>query len=270
MVETGPNLFSGSAVAVFDQFQELQLDTDLDGVGDLPSGVLVGVADDNGGLNETVALRGDRFNPALDAGSDAIAPEGNDGRDTIYPRIVDLAGTGTNLDDAVDLGAYEWRGLSYDEAKRVAYTYEAGLDRDGDIDLPGLNFWIDVRENLIDPVSEIDLAAFFLDSPEFQANVEAFLDDDVDINSGNVRDDAVFSHENYVIFLYENVLDRAFDQPGFDFWLSVLGDLLQNPATVDAARERLLLFFADSPENQMNSPIVETLEETSLGDWEFV
>ena len=92
----------------------------------------------------------------------------------------------------------------------------------------------------------------------------------VDITPENVRDPGVFSDDNYVIFLYENVLDRMFDQPGFDFWSGVLDGLLANPATAPTAREALLLFFADSPENHMNSPIVETLEETTLGDWNFV
>ncbi|MEL6311357.1 MAG: DUF4214 domain-containing protein, partial [Pseudomonadota bacterium] len=57
-------------------------------------------------------------------------------------------------------------GLSAEEARCIAYLYEAGLDRDGDIDLPGLNFWIDAREGGLD---ENQVAQAFLDSPEFAA-----------------------------------------------------------------------------------------------------
>ena len=269
--QIGPNILSGGVFAAFDQVAEILFDTDFDGVGDTPSGVFGGVLDDNGGNVETVALDGALSNPALDAGLNALTNQGDDARGGFYDRIVDLAGVTPVLDNAIDLGAYEYSGLSYAEAMRVAYTYEAGLDRDGNIDLEGLNFWIDVREGQIgDGITELELAGFFLNSDEFQALVETFLGGGADITDANVRDPAAFSDDDYVIFLYENVLDRAFDQPGFDFWSGVLDDLLASPATAPTAREALLLFFADSPENHGNSPIVETLEEVTLGDWAFV
>ena len=149
----------------------------------------------------------------------------------------------------------------------MALLYEAGLDRDGNIDLPGLNFWIDVREG---GFSELDLAAAFLDSDELQEAAEAFLSDGTDLTGSNVRDPGSFAADAYVIFLYENVLDRTFDQPGFEFWSGVLDVFSADPATAPTARERLLLEFARSGENRDNSPVVETLAEVTPGEWDFL
>lgn len=158
-------------------------------------------------------------------------------------------------------------GLSLEEAQTVALLYEAGLDRNGNIDLPGLNFWIDQREA---GLSVLGLAAFFLDSDEFQASAEALLADGTDLTDANVRDGSVFSNEDYVVLLYENVLDREFDVPGRDFWLSVLETFDANPNQSATARERLLLAFAESDENRNGSPVVDTLAEVSPGEWDFV
>jgi hypothetical protein len=63
------------------------------------------------------------------------------------------------------------RGFTLQE--RVALTYEAGLDRDGDIDLPGLNFWIDEREG---ELGEREMAFAFLESGEFVEKFGNYLD----------------------------------------------------------------------------------------------
>ncbi len=157
-------------------------------------------------------------------------------------------------------------GLDVEAARQVAYLYEAALDRDGEIDLPGLNFWIDRRE---DGLTVFELSASFLDSPEFQARAEAFLGDGTDLDRESVRDDAVFSDEDYVQFLYENVLDRDFDQEGFEFWLGVLQIYEDTPGQGETARERLLVNFAESDENVDGAAYVETLSEVEPGEWAF-
>ncbi len=136
-------------------------------------------------------------------------------------------------------------GLTEQEARDVAYLYEAGLDRNGNIDLDGLNFWIDRREN---GLSETDIAQAFLDSPEF---ANAF------------GPPASLSDRELVERLYRNVLDREGERAGVDFWVAVV-------ARPDFGRDDLLLAFARSPENLTGSPFVETLEETAPGEWGFV
>lgn len=158
-------------------------------------------------------------------------------------------------------------GITRADGQRVARLYEAGLDRDGEIDLPGLNFWIDVLEGGTDIRS---IAGAFLDSDEFQGKAEAFLSDGTDLTDANVRDSLVFSNDDFVAYLYENVLDREFDVPGRDFWVSVLEQFESNPQTAQQARERLLLAFADSDENVEGSPLIESLNEIARGEWGYV
>ncbi len=137
--------------------------------------------------------------------------------------------------------------LNRAEAQLIAYVYEAGLNRNGNIDEPGLNFWINSREA---GQTERQVADAFLRSPEFTA---AF---------GAVDD---LSDFDFVTALYENVLNRTADDPGRDFWLSVLAD-------PNVTRADLLLAFARTPENVVNSPLVRTLvkvPEEPL-DWQFV
>lgn len=139
---------------------------------------------------------------------------------------------------------FDERRLSEAAAREVAYLYEAGLDRDGDIDLPGLNFWIDQREQGLTAVA---LAQFFLDSPEFAevVGVPASLTD-----------------RDLVEALYLNVLDRDGEQLGVEFWTGVVAD-------PGFSRADLLLAFAVSPENLAGSPFVETLAEEMPGTWDF-
>ncbi|MEM9147484.1 MAG: DUF4214 domain-containing protein, partial [Pseudomonadota bacterium] len=135
-------------------------------------------------------------------------------------------------------------GLSEEAAREVAYLYEAGLNRNGVIDLPGLNFWIDQRE---DGLSEHGLAQAFLGSGEFAA---AFGDPNK------------LSDEELVAVLYRNVLDREGEASGIAFWTSQV-------AQPGYDRADLLLAFAGSAENLAGSTFVETLEETAPGEWAF-
>ena len=140
--------------------------------------------------------------------------------------------------------------LTIGEARTVAYLYEAGLDRDGAIDLPGLNFWIDAREA---GLSEEDVAFEFLASGEFETAFGDALDP---------ADPAYLSDGALVGRLYENVLEREGDEAGVAFWTDQLAD-------GNISRGELLLAFAESPENMAGSAYVETLVEIAPGDWAF-
>ncbi len=159
--------------------------------------------------------------------------------------LVDIA----VVDDEVLLVA--GTSVSQAQAQTVALLYEAALDRDGEIDLDGLNFWIDAREGILPngapPFSEEELAAAFLAVPEF---IDAF------------GDPADLTNEEFVDILYFNILDRVSEPAGRDFWIAAL----DNPA-VDQAD--VLLAFAKSPENRAGSAFVEDLMEVSDGTWAF-
>jgi hypothetical protein len=156
--------------------------------------------------------------------------------------------------------------LSRAEVETVALLYEAGLDRDGAVDALGLNFWVDQREA---GLGERGLAAAFLESDEFQESAEAFLGDGTDLDDATVRDPAAFSNRDYVAFLYENVLDRPFDEAGLTFWLDSLEAFLADPAQAGTAREQLLLDFAASGENRAGADFLADLVEVGPGEWDI-
>lgn len=131
------------------------------------------------------------------------------------------------------------------EAQDVALLYEAGLNRDGDIDLPGLDFWIEAFQG--DPVNNIPglsieaIAQFFLDSDEFAL-----------VNG----DPAFLTNFELVTQFYLNVLDRPeeeIDDEGRDFWVGVFD---RDPGYT---RARLLVDFARSQENADNLAFVDDL-----------
>jgi len=136
------------------------------------------------------------------------------------------------------------QGIGEARARLVAYLYEAGLDRNGAIDEPGLNFWIDEAER---GLNNRQIAGAFIASEEFR---DSFGDP-------AALDDAAF-----VTVLFENVLERAPDPGGLGFWL---GELEQT-----GDRRELLLAFATSPENVAGSAFVETLAEVEPGTWAFL
>jgi len=136
-------------------------------------------------------------------------------------------------------------GVTVAQAQQVALIYEAARDRDGVIDEPGLNYWIDQRE---EGLSARALARVFLDSREFEAS---FGDPDTLTNEGLVR------------VLFENVLERAPDADGLGFWINEL-------ARPDFDRADLVLAFAAAPENVEGLPILATLAEVDDGRWAFL
>lgn len=140
--------------------------------------------------------------------------------------------------------------LSLPAAQRVAYTYEAALDRDGEIDVDGLNFWIRARFEGIggaDPLTEDQLALAFLTSGEF---IQEF------------GDPTTLADRELIEVFYRNVLDREGEEAGIQFWESTLA----NP---NFERTDLLIAFARSPENLTGSPDITTLMEVEPGVWDF-
>ncbi|MEM8623277.1 MAG: hypothetical protein AAGG47_07115 [Pseudomonadota bacterium] len=81
--------------------------------------------------------------------------------------------------------------ISREEPQTLALLYEAALDQDGDVDAPGLNFWIDRRE---DGLSLRDIADRFLTAVEFTARF------------GPIES---LSAEQYVDWRYQNGFGRA-------------------------------------------------------------
>ena len=211
-----------------------------------------GLGDDRieGGTgNDTVRFSGLQADHDIEAApaGDRVTVSGGDGTDVLTEVEV------LRFDDRFYFFSDPVRpeALSIDEALTVAWLYEAGLDRDGEIDLAGLNFWIDARER---GLSEHDLSLAFLASPEFE---ESF-GDALDPSAPDYLSDRALVER-----LYANVLDRDGEQAGIDFWTSELG-----AGRID--RADLLLAFAVSEENTAESPYPETLAEIAPGDWAFV
>lgn len=175
------------------------------------------------------------------------APAGFDGIDRFEYRVTDSRGASSTGEILITVDNGIGDGLTVAEARRVAYLYEAGLNRNGTIDAEGLNFWIDQREA---GLSAVAVAGAFLASNEFRA---AFGDPDA------------LTDRELVELLFRNVLEREGDEGGIQFWT----DLLQLEANA-ITRPELLLAFARSPENIAGSPFVETLVEVAPGFWDFV
>lgn len=105
----------------------------------------------------------------------------------------------------------------------------------------GLRFWTDVLDRLEANSPDVDrfdfLADQFLDAAEFML-----------LYGENPTD------EEYIEAMYQNVLDRAPDEEGYDFWLGGMEEGLD--------RADILIAFAESEENRM-----QTLPDLSDGIW---
>ena len=191
---------------------------------------------DGGAGRDTGVYGGARGAYRIEERADGVLVAGPDGADMLHDvEALDFADTIVFLDD---------RRLAPEQAGTVGYLYETALDRDGEIDLAGLNFWIDAREQ---GVSERDLAAAFLASDEF---VGAYGPADS------------YDAAGLVALLYLNVLDRPGEAEGVAFWTGIA----EQPGF---GSDALLLAFATSPENVGQSPQIATLAETEPGIWDF-
>jgi hypothetical protein len=119
-----------------------------------------------------------------------------------------------------------------EEVKSIARLYSAAFDRDPETS--GLNFWVDSYEK---GRALVDMANDFYRSPEFSSKY------------------GPLDNGQYVERLYRNVLGRAGERSGVEFWLGHLNDGL--------SRAKVLAQFADSPEN------VQKTSET-FADMRFV
>ncbi|MEP5727886.1 MAG: DUF4214 domain-containing protein [Sulfitobacter sp.] len=132
-------------------------------------------------------------------------------------------------------------------AERVALLYEAALNRDGVIDLPGLNFYIGVTER--DGLSDVFLAQDLMNSPEF---------------AENFGDPGTLSNAGFLERIYLNVLNRASDEAGQQFYL----DLLQDGSI---SKAEALADIAISPENAVASTgVLSALYQTGAEGWDFL
>lgn len=133
-------------------------------------------------------------------------------------------------------------GSNKADAEGVGRLYEAGLGRQADIG--GLNYWYDVYSA---GATQSDMAGSFLKSAEF---TKAF---------GNAY---TLSNRDLVDVMYENVLGRASDAGGANFWTAQLNSGM--------TRENLLIAFADSAENYDQSDYLHALTQNGPnGDWYF-
>lgn len=150
-------------------------------------------------------------------------------------------------------------------AEFVALLYEAALNREGNIDSPGLNFYVDAAERLFDEdgftreqVIEL-IAEDLMNSREFTQN----FGDAETLSNGALLDQ-----------IYNNVLGRSPDTGGRQFYLELL-----NAGTISKAEA--LADIAISPENtaeatqvlmslhEATTPEVDARTDIAL-DWYFV
>lgn len=108
-------------------------------------------------------------------------------------------------------------------AGKAYRLYEAAFDRDPDLE--GLGYWISALDK---GTSLESVAKVFIDSDEFH-----------NLYGSNI------SNEEFVTSMYQNTLDRAPDQGGFDYWVNELGSGSINEA-------QGLAYFSESNENQLN------------------
>jgi hypothetical protein len=115
-------------------------------------------------------------------------------------------------------------------AGKAYRLYQAAFQRKPD--LSGMGFWIKVLDG---GTSDLNMAAGFTASPEFKQLY----------GSAPTKDQLIKA-------MYANTLNRAPDAEGYSFWMDALNKGLST--------EAMLLFFADSPENRL-----QTKPATALG-----
>lgn len=132
-------------------------------------------------------------------------------------------GGGKDILDGVERLSFQDQNIALDvdgvggQAYRL---YQAAFNRAPD--LGGLGFWINAMDK---GLSMMAAAGYFADSAEFQKLYGSKLSDDA-----------------YVTQLYSNVLHRAPDAGGKEYWLQALHN--------GTSRGDALGYFSDSPENQ--------------------
>ncbi|CAH1672046.1 DUF4214 domain-containing protein [Chelatococcus asaccharovorans] len=141
------------------------------------------------------------------------------------------------------IGSHDLAATLQAEAQGVGRVYEAGLNRMADI--AGLNFWYDAYMGW--GRDKNTLARAIIDSAEFQQNF------------GNAYTQ---SAEDYINVLYLNVLGRKSDAAGAFYWTELLN-------TGALSREGVLMAFADSAENMVQSAYLAGIVDAGGGEWAF-
>jgi hypothetical protein len=165
--------------------------------------------DGKGGL-DTLVLSTSRFQSTVSRSGDTVLisdPTGAEGNDTLVN---------------VERVLFKDVSIAFDAVAASAYRlYQAAFDRKPD--LPGLGFWIAHADH---GMSLEDTAWHFVASAEFRQKY-----------GDNLSDSA------FITALYANVLHRAPEAAGFDFW----SDLLARGVV---SRHGMLASFSESAENQ--------------------
>ena len=194
------------------------------------------------GLTGNDELRGGAGNDLLQGGEGADFLWGGEGVDTalyLWGRgtyeisrsqdsgRVTVAGGGEGSDSLYEIERAQFADVSvaFDldgNAGQAYRIYQAAFDRAPD--LGGLGDWIYAMDH---GMSLVDVASGFIASAEFAQNY------------GDAPGNA-----DFVTRLYGNVLHRAPEQAGYDYWMNQLAAGLQT-------RSEVLAGFSESPENQL-------------------
>ena len=187
------------------------------------------------------ALRGTSANESFTGlgGNDSI--DGGAGRDTAHYSGVrssftvtqtasgltvrdNVGGEGTDTLQNIERVQFSDKGIAFDiagNAGQVYRLYQAAFNRTPDSG--GLGDWIYGMDT---GLSLLDVSSGFFNSAEFKSVYGQ--------NPGN---------EEVVTRFYQNVLHRAPEQAGFDYWINQIESGLQT-------RTQVLTGFSESPENQ--------------------
>ena len=165
---------------------------------------------DGGSGCDTAVFSGNRANCTITKAGSAFTVKGTDGTDTLT-NIERLQFA--DMDVGLDING---------NAGQVYRLYQAAFNRTPD--KGGLGDWIYGMDH---GMSLLDVSAGFIGSNEFKT-----------VYGQNPTDSEVVTR------FYENVLHRAPEQAGYDYWMNQLQSNLQT-------RTQVLTGFSESPENQV-------------------
>ena len=153
----------------------------------------------------------------------------------------DLSSTESQVQNWIASDASLMFNQAPDYVYKTARLYEAGLDRH--FDRNGLDYWVSQHDA---GASFEDMAHQFLTSPEF---------------TSHFGDSTAMSNGTFVTQMYHNVLDRAPEQSGYNYWVSKMD--------AGMSHEDVLLSFSESTENVNHSSYLNTMHQVSAGVWDI-
>lgn len=164
-----------------------------------------------GGGFDTAVYAGNRDTYTIAKGSASIG-------------ITAIDGSTTDTLNGIQRVEFADKAIAYDiedNAGHIYRLYRAAFDRVPD--KAGLGYWLKVAD---DGAAAVNIAATIMNSTEFKGLYGSNL-----------------SNEQFLTNVYQNVLHRAYDQGGFDYWIATMRDEHLSQAQV-------LDFFAQSAENR--------------------